>query len=146
MTKVYRGADYNALLWAFGRLFERVRAHKPAASRTQSAEIFVVCEKYLAPPHVDPKLLDPRFVFADIDGPGGGTENLSVLHPQWGKKRRNREGYADDAGVLRGSPAPDATVFSRAPLSRRFTPFSLSLVCEKKRQAHRVVSICALLE
>jgi AdoMet-dependent rRNA methyltransferase SPB1 len=31
-----------------------------------SSEIFVVCEGYLAPQTVDPKLLDPKFAFADL--------------------------------------------------------------------------------
>ncbi|KAJ8600308.1 hypothetical protein CTAYLR_000729 [Chrysophaeum taylorii] len=89
VTKVYRGKDYNALSWAFGRLFERVRAFKPPASRAQSAEIFVVCENYLAP-RVDPKLLDPKSVFGDLDRP---APSLSVAHPKYGQRRRQRDGY-----------------------------------------------------
>mmetsp|Transcript_17903 Transcript_17903/g.56156 ORF Transcript_17903/g.56156 Transcript_17903/m.56156 type:complete len:797 (-) Transcript_17903:124-2514(-) len=92
VTKVYRGRDYNALVWAFGRLFERVRAFKPAASRSQSAEIFVVCQNYLAPTKVDPKLLDPKTVFGAEDA----SHKLSVLHPKYGERRRQREGYGDE--------------------------------------------------
>lgn len=31
-----------------------------------SAEIFVVCQEYLAPKHIDPKFLDPKHVFKDV--------------------------------------------------------------------------------
>ena len=56
-TKVYRSQDYNSLLWVIQQLFEDVQAVKPNSSRAQSAEIFLVCMKYTAPNHIDPKLL-----------------------------------------------------------------------------------------
>jgi len=114
VTKVYRGADYNALIWCFGRLFERVRATKPASSRAQSAEIFVVCTGYLAPQRVDPKLLDPKHVFAALGGGLDDRKPLSVLHPKAGgkKKTRQRQGYADGGSdALLVQPRLDARAF-----------------------------------
>ena len=52
-----RSQDYNSLLWVIQQLFEDVQAVKPNSSRAQSAEIFLVCMKYTAPNHIDPKLL-----------------------------------------------------------------------------------------
>ena len=61
-----------------------MNAVKPHSSRSESAEIFVVCEKYVAPDHLDPKLLDPKYVFKDVSGEPVNAINL--VHPE--KKQR----------------------------------------------------------
>ncbi|THV04839.1 FtsJ-domain-containing protein [Dendrothele bispora CBS 962.96] len=100
VTKVFRSADYNNLIWVFNQLFGKVEATKPPSSRNVSAEIFVVCREFLAPKYIDPKFLDPKHVFKDLsssvpDGQSGPVVNVqaNVFHPE--KNRRKREGYAD---------------------------------------------------
>lgn len=45
------------------QLFEKVEVDKPAASRSASAEIYVLGLKYKAPAKIDPRLLDVRHLF-----------------------------------------------------------------------------------
>lgn len=105
VTKVFRSKDYNALLWVCNQLFTKVDATKPPSSRNVSAEIFVVCRGFKAPKRIDPKLLDPRTVFAELSDPAPNNE-AKVFNPE--KKKRKRQGYEEgDHTQFKESPASE---------------------------------------
>ncbi|XP_051014853.1 pre-rRNA 2'-O-ribose RNA methyltransferase FTSJ3 [Acomys russatus] len=89
ITKVFRSRDYQPLLWIFQQLFHRVQATKPQASRHESAEIFVVCQGFLAPDKVDTKFFDPKFAFKEVEVQAKTVTELVT------KKKPKAEGYAE---------------------------------------------------
>jgi len=116
VTKIYRSSDYSSYIWVVKQLFEQVQAVKPTASRSQSAEIFLVCTGYLDPTSIDPRMLDPKCVFEQVDGAatgggdaaqkhaslgsgsgsGSGSGGITIFHKKFDEKRRSRQGYDMD--------------------------------------------------
>uniref|UniRef100_A0A8C5KJZ0 pre-rRNA processing protein FTSJ3 n=1 Tax=Jaculus jaculus TaxID=51337 RepID=A0A8C5KJZ0_JACJA len=101
VTKVFRSRDYQPLLWIFQQLFHRVQATKPQASRHESAEIFVVCQGFLAPDKVDSKFFDPKFAFKEVEVQAKTVTELVT------KKKPKAEGYAEG----------DLTLYHRASVT-----------------------------
>ncbi len=98
VTKVFRSQDYNSLLWVLNQFFKRCDVTKPAASRNASAEIFVVCQHYLAPKTIDPKLLDPQHIFQHFEDhvdAAGASKNIHDVFKQKVNPKPNRQGYDD---------------------------------------------------
>ncbi|KAF5402373.1 AdoMet-dependent rRNA methyltransferase SPB1 [Paragonimus heterotremus] len=94
VTKVFRSRDYEPLKWVLSQFFKTVRPVKPEASRMESAEIFLVGQFYKAPDRIDPRFLDSRHVFGEIEVEKDRSVVVSSLLREC-KRKRKAEGYAD---------------------------------------------------
>lgn len=92
VTKVFRSKDSSKLEWIFKQLFTNVEQTKPPSSRNVSAETFYVCRGFKAPKKLDPKFLDPKYAFAEVEDAAPNNE-AKVYNPE--VKKRKREGYAE---------------------------------------------------
>uniref|UniRef100_A0A673Z3W6 pre-rRNA processing protein FTSJ3 n=1 Tax=Salmo trutta TaxID=8032 RepID=A0A673Z3W6_SALTR len=106
VTKVFRSKDYQPLLWIFQQFFKKVQATKPQASRNESAEIFVICQGYLAPDKIDNKFFDPKHAFKEVEIQAKAIKDLVPL------KKPKAEGYTD--GDLTLYHTFSATAFLKA--------------------------------
>jgi len=116
VTKVFRSADYNSLLWVFNQLFSKVDATKPTASRNVSAEIFVMCLGFKGG-MIDPKFFNPKWVFMEIveaKTEAGVAEKkpssaLNEYVKHMGKKHRGGYEPGDDFRVTTAGKFIEAT-------------------------------------
>uniref|UniRef100_A0A8R1TYH3 Putative rRNA methyltransferase n=1 Tax=Onchocerca volvulus TaxID=6282 RepID=A0A8R1TYH3_ONCVO len=97
VTKVFRSSDYHHLISVFEKLFKQVHVWKPAASRLESAEIFVVCEKYQKPEKLDLDLLDPKKVFAELTQQSIISNPQLLLQPRMKLKKVPAVGYENES-------------------------------------------------
>uniref|UniRef100_A0A4W6F938 pre-rRNA processing protein FTSJ3 n=1 Tax=Lates calcarifer TaxID=8187 RepID=A0A4W6F938_LATCA len=89
VTKVFRSKDYQPLLWIFQQFFKKVQATKPQASRNESAEIFVICQGFVAPDKIDSKFFDPKHAFKEVEVQAKTVRELIPV------KKPKAEGYTD---------------------------------------------------
>ncbi|XWS67894.1 hypothetical protein CRYUN_Cryun04dG0043800 [Craigia yunnanensis] len=112
VTKVFRSQDYSSVLYCLKQLFEKVEVDKPAASRSASAEIYVLGLRYKAPAKIDPRLLDFKHLFQGSTEPQ--KKVIDVLRVT--KQKRHRDGYEDGETISKKVSTAADFISSDTPL------------------------------
>ncbi|TVU20279.1 hypothetical protein EJB05_36482 [Eragrostis curvula] len=113
ITKVFRSQDYNAIMFCLKQLFDKVDVTKPTASRSTSAEIYIICQRYKAPAKIQPELLDIKHLFSVVPEP---NKTRDVL----GKQKRHRDGYEEGNTTLRKVGSASDFIWSEAQAPLEF--------------------------
>ncbi|OIR57439.1 MAG: rRNA methyltransferase Spb1 [Amphiamblys sp. WSBS2006] len=137
ITKVFRSKDYNNLLWVFKKLFRKVEATKPPASRDVSAETFVVCLGFLGPDTIDPKFFDPEHVFKEV-----------AVVAKKKTDKVNRGGYEDDNVFIYKQCTADEFVLGRERALEgynriQFPPETRSEILTSKHTTDEIRELCS---
>ncbi|KAK8606061.1 hypothetical protein V6N13_102830 [Hibiscus sabdariffa] len=112
VTKVFRSQDYSSVLYCLKQLFEKVEVDKPAASRSASAEIYVLGLRYKSPAKIDPRLLDFKHLFQGSVEPQ--KKVIDVLRVT--KQKRHRDGYEDGETISKKVSTAADFIWSDSPL------------------------------
>ncbi|CAL9233095.1 unnamed protein product [Arabidopsis halleri] len=112
ITKIFRSRDYDSVVYCLGELFENVEVFKPMASRSTSAETYLLGLNYKAPDKISPNLLDYRQLFKVVAEPTKKVKD--VLGGS--KQKRNRAGYEDGESILRKVASAADFIWSENPL------------------------------
>ncbi|KAL1192705.1 hypothetical protein V5N11_004821 [Cardamine amara subsp. amara] len=113
ITKVFRSRDYKSVLWCIKELFVKYEIFKPPASRSASAETYIVGLGYKGPCKVNPRMVDYRDLFKETtDDPT--RKVFDVLGKT--KQKRHRDGYEDGESILRKVVSAADFIWSEKPL------------------------------
>ncbi|KAG5118360.1 hypothetical protein JHK82_032780 [Glycine max] len=145
VTKIFRSQDYSSVVYCLKQLFEKVEVDKPAASRSESAEIYVLGLGYKAPAKIDPRLLDVKHLFQGSVEPQ--PKVVDVLRDT--KQKRHRDGYEDGNTTLRKVSSAANFIWSNSPLeilgsvtSITFADPADSLIKDHDLTSEEVKSLC----
>ncbi|KAK7341475.1 hypothetical protein VNO80_24405 [Phaseolus coccineus] len=145
VTKIFRSQDYSSVVYCLKQLFEKVEVDKPAASRSESAEIYVLGLRYKAPAKIDPRLLDVKHLFQGSVEPQ--PKVVDVLRDT--KQKRHRDGYEDGNTTLRKISSASNFIWSDSPLeilgsvtSITFTDAADLQIKDHKQTTEEVKSLC----
>ncbi|XP_062180434.1 uncharacterized protein LOC133884872 [Phragmites australis] len=114
ITKVFRSQDYNAIMYCLKQFFEKVEATKPTASRSTSAEIYIICLRYKAPAKIQPELLDIKHLFSVV------PEKNKPRDPLNDRQKRHRDGYDEGNTTLRKVGLASNFIWSEAQTPLEF--------------------------
>ncbi|KAK2196337.1 bifunctional AdoMet-dependent rRNA methyltransferase Spb1-like/S-adenosyl-L-methionine-dependent methyltransferase superfamily/Ribosomal RNA large subunit methyltransferase E/Ribosomal RNA methyltransferase [Babesia duncani] len=156
VTKIFRSADYNSMIWMLSQCFERTKVTKPQSSRNVSAEVFAICIGFKGLKGLDPKLFNCDFVFQSnrIEEEPAVNKGVSLVQLLKQNKKRNKEGYDEgddfrECGVLdffnSSTPAPMLLSHNRFKITPADDPI-VERILSDSRTTQEIKLLCSDLK